>query len=95
MGFSDQTFLPGLPATLVKSSALGGGLVAFFLGNGAFNSPTPEFAFLHMHPFAVSGFVGLLANAMALLPLGRKYARLLISSRMLSFHSLEHLSRRH
>lgn len=75
MGFADQALLPGLPASLVKSSALGGGIVTFFLGNGVLNSPTPEFHVLHMHPFAVSGFVALLANAMALLPLGRKCAQ--------------------
>lgn len=73
MGFADQALLPGLPAALVKSSALGGGLVAYFLGNGALNSPNPEFAVLPLHPLAVAGFVGLSVNALALLPLGREY----------------------
>jgi hypothetical protein len=73
MDFADQTLLPGLPITLLKSSALGGSLVKFFLGNSALASLTPELAVLPMHPFAVSGFVGLLINALTLLPLGREY----------------------
>lgn len=71
--FTDQSLLPALPIVLLRASALGGSMVEFFLGNGALDSLNPELAVLPLHPFAVAGFSGLLINALALLPLGRKY----------------------
>ncbi|CAB9529748.1 Probable zinc metalloprotease EGY1, chloroplastic [Seminavis robusta] len=60
--------LPAFPAELLRSSALGGGLVEFFLGKGAVMSAAAPV--VPLHPFAIAGFVGMLSNALALLPLG-------------------------
>lgn len=65
--------LPCMPIFLLQSSALGSGLIEFFLGNGVLVSGVTENAVLPLHPFAIAGFTGMLANALALLPLGRKY----------------------
>ena len=63
--------LPVLPVDLVRASSLGGGLVQFFLGNVAILPQGPG-AVLQLHPYAIAGFIGLITNALALLPLGRK-----------------------
>jgi hypothetical protein len=65
--------LPGLPIYLLQASALGGGLTEMFLGKGVLGQGVAENSILQLHPFAISGFVGLMANAIALLPLGRKW----------------------
>lgn len=64
--------LPALPMFLLRSSTLGGSLVELFLGQGSLMKGVPEDSVLPLHPFAVSGYVGALLNAIALLPLGRK-----------------------
>jgi hypothetical protein len=64
--------LPVLPIDFVRSSSLGGGLVQFFLGPTAVLPDQGPNAVLQLHPFAISGFVGCVINALALLPLGRK-----------------------
>jgi len=64
--------LPVLPVDLVRTSALGGGLVETFLGRGAIIQGVSD-GFVPLHPFAISGFVGILINALALLPLGSKF----------------------
>ena len=63
---------PVLPVDLLRSSSLGGGLVEYFLGSTAVLPNQGPEAVLPLHPFAVAGFIGLLTNALALLPLGRK-----------------------
>lgn len=60
--------LPSVPIQLLKSSALGGGLVELFLGNGVLDMPAQSA--LPLHPFAISGFVGMISNMLALLPVG-------------------------
>jgi len=70
MDMASLSQLPALPASLLHGSALGGGLIETFLGSGV-TSASPE-TVLPLHPFAIAGYVGLLANALALLPLGRK-----------------------
>jgi hypothetical protein len=50
-------------------------MVEYFLGKGVLDSvglSTGLAAVIPLHPFAVSGYVGLILNALALLPLGRK-----------------------
>ena len=68
-----ETQLPVVPVELLRSSSLGGGLVQFFLGNVAMMPGQGPAAVLQLHPLAIAGFVGSLINALALLPLGRKY----------------------
>lgn len=72
MDMTAQSQLPALPVLLLHASALGGGLIEFFLGSGVLSSATPE-TVLPLHPFAIAGYVGLITNALALLPLGRKF----------------------
>eukprot|EP00551_Chaetoceros_affinis_P010571 CAMPEP_0203669702 /NCGR_PEP_ID=MMETSP0090-20130426/5997_1 /ASSEMBLY_ACC=CAM_ASM_001088 /TAXON_ID=426623 /ORGANISM="Chaetoceros affinis, Strain CCMP159" /LENGTH=895 /DNA_ID=CAMNT_0050534435 /DNA_START=443 /DNA_END=3130 /DNA_ORIENTATION=+ len=64
-----QSQLPSLPVELVRSSSLAGGLVEWLLGDGVLLSPDPA-ALIRLHPLAMAGFVGLLANALSLLPIG-------------------------
>lgn len=63
--------LPVLPTYLLRASALGGGLIEFFLGKGALLQDVTE-TVVQLHPFAITGYVGILINALALLPLGSK-----------------------
>ncbi|EED95954.1 predicted protein [Thalassiosira pseudonana CCMP1335] len=72
-----QSF-PGLPLFLLRQSSLGGGIVDGILGNGVLNVPmSAEGAqslattLISLHPFAVAGFVSLIVNALALVPIGR------------------------
>jgi membrane-associated protease RseP (regulator of RpoE activity) len=64
--------LPALPLYLLRSSTLGGDLIELALGKGTLMRELPSETVLPLHPFAVSGFLGILTNALALLPLGRK-----------------------
>ncbi|GKY93842.1 hypothetical protein MPSEU_000351100 [Mayamaea pseudoterrestris] len=62
--------LPALPTSLLRSSALGGGLIEFLLGKGALHETTGADTFVPLHSTAIAGFVGMFSNALALLPLG-------------------------
>eukprot|EP00547_Thalassionema_nitzschioides_P003562 CAMPEP_0194208018 /NCGR_PEP_ID=MMETSP0156-20130528/6598_1 /TAXON_ID=33649 /ORGANISM="Thalassionema nitzschioides, Strain L26-B" /LENGTH=762 /DNA_ID=CAMNT_0038934903 /DNA_START=151 /DNA_END=2436 /DNA_ORIENTATION=+ len=66
MDLAQQIQLPALPINLLRSSALGGSLVEYFLGKGVLGNGSA----LPMHPFAITGFLGLIINSLALLPLG-------------------------
>lgn len=70
MDLAEQAQLPALPIGLLRTSALGGGLVEWFLGSGTLDAPGESV--LPLHPFAVAGFVGIISNALALLPIGRE-----------------------
>jgi len=65
-----DTNLPVLPVDLARASSLGGGMMQFFLGKYTLLPDQGPGAFVELHPFAVSGFIGCLTNALALLPLG-------------------------
>ena len=69
MDFAEVNQLPALPIFLLKSSSLCGGLVEYFIGKGTLMSASAD-SVLPLHPFAVAGLVGILSNALALLPLG-------------------------
>ena len=66
------TPLPVLPVDVLRASSLGGGMVQFFLGNGAVMQGQGPAAVVELHPLAIAGFMGCLTNSLALLPLGRK-----------------------
>lgn len=66
------TQLPVVPVDLIRASSLGGGLVQFFLGSAAIIPDQGPAAVIQLHPYAVAGFIGLVNNALALLPLGRE-----------------------
>jgi hypothetical protein len=70
---NQSVLLPVVPTYLLRSSALGGGLIELFLGKSALMQGLSDGAVLPLHAFAITGFVGILTNALALLPLGSKY----------------------
>lgn len=64
--------LPVLPVDLARASSLGGGMIQYFLGKYALQPDQGPEAYVALHPFAISGWIGCTINALALLPLGRK-----------------------
>jgi hypothetical protein len=76
--YSDASFLPALPLTFLRQSSLAGGIIESVLGAGALYVPAgADIASvasinISMHPLAITGFVGMLINALALIPYGCK-----------------------
>jgi hypothetical protein len=77
---SDPSLLPALPLEILRQSTLGGGLLDMGLGGGALNVPegargTAAVAGMTvpLHPVAVAGYISLIVNALAVLPVGSKY----------------------
>jgi hypothetical protein len=71
---------PALPLEILRQSTLGGGLIEFILGTGALSVPggaegTRAIASINipLHPVAIAGYIGLIVNALALLPVGSEY----------------------
>eukprot|EP00533_Pseudo-nitzschia_delicatissima_P000288 CAMPEP_0116098228 /NCGR_PEP_ID=MMETSP0327-20121206/11114_1 /TAXON_ID=44447 /ORGANISM="Pseudo-nitzschia delicatissima, Strain B596" /LENGTH=1023 /DNA_ID=CAMNT_0003590007 /DNA_START=149 /DNA_END=3220 /DNA_ORIENTATION=- len=62
--------LPVLPVELARSSSLGGGMIQYFMGKYALLPDQGPEAYVELHPFAISGWIGCIINALALLPLG-------------------------
>jgi hypothetical protein len=56
---------------LLRASTLGGALIERFLGSGSL-LPDVVSSSLPLHPFAIAGYIGMITNALALLPLGSK-----------------------
>ena len=73
-----DTNLPVLPVDLARASSLGGGMIEYFLGKYALLPDQGSSAYVELHPFAISGFIGCFINALAMLPLGRKFPLLRI-----------------
>jgi hypothetical protein len=78
---SDPNFLPALPLDILRQSTLGGGIIDAILGGGALNVPPGAEASqavagmtVSLHPVAIAGYIGLILNGLALLPIGSKYA---------------------
>lgn len=90
----DSAF-PAIPVDLLRSSSLGGGLVSSFLGSGFVIPNQGLDSLVGLHPLAIAGFLGLIINSLALLPLGRKYSLyrscLLESGRQSPTHNLHFL----
>eukprot|EP00536_Pseudo-nitzschia_multiseries_P015300 jgi/Psemu1/320829/estExt_fgenesh1_pm.C_8540002 len=69
---SDPATLPALPLEILRQSTLGGAIIdnvipgSLYVPDGA---PTAGI-FVPLHPFAVAGYVSLIINALALLPVG-------------------------
>ena len=71
MDAAAQSHLPSLPVDLVRSSSLAGGMVEWLLGDGTLVSTDSDpSALIRLHPFAIAGFVGIVSNALNLLPVG-------------------------
>jgi hypothetical protein len=63
---------PSLPTYLLRASTLGGAFIEQFLGSGSL-IPDVTSPSLPLHPFAIAGYIGMISNALALLPLGSKH----------------------
>lgn len=78
---ADPGSLPALPLEILRQSSLGGGLVDAILGNGALSVPEGALGTravatmtIPLHPVAVAGYIGLIVNALNVLPIGSKCA---------------------
>lgn len=76
---ADPSSLPALPLEILRQSSLGGGLVDAVLGNGALSVPDGALGSravatmtIPLHPVAVAGYIGLIVNALNVLPIGSK-----------------------
>ena len=76
---SDMSLFPSLPLEILRQSTLGGGVIEFVLGNGALSLPKAAIGTaavagmtVPLHPIAIAGFIGLIINALAVLPIGSK-----------------------
>lgn len=69
MNIDQLSGLPVWPSELLRSSELEGGLVEYFLGKGTVTQSGID-TLIPLHPYAIAGSVGIIANALALLPLG-------------------------
>lgn len=76
-GAADVSLYPALPLEILRQSTLGGGIIEAFLGNGSLYIPAGASGTVAaasmtvpLHPFAVAGYIGLVVNALALLPIG-------------------------
>lgn len=74
---SDPSLLPALPLAILRQSTLGGGIIDAILGSGALSVPYGAEASqavagmtVSLHPVAVAGYIGLILNGLALLPIG-------------------------
>lgn len=68
---------PALPLEILRQSTLGGGIVEAILGTGALSVPggaegTSAISSINipLHPVAIAGYIGLIVNSLALLPIG-------------------------
>jgi membrane-associated protease RseP (regulator of RpoE activity) len=73
----DPSTFPALPLEILRQSTLGGGIINNVMGGGVLNVPTsllgtPAIAEMTvaLHPLAVAGYIGLMVNALNLLPVG-------------------------
>eukprot|EP00557_Chaetoceros_sp_GSL56_P003532 CAMPEP_0176489474 /NCGR_PEP_ID=MMETSP0200_2-20121128/7308_1 /TAXON_ID=947934 /ORGANISM="Chaetoceros sp., Strain GSL56" /LENGTH=850 /DNA_ID=CAMNT_0017886619 /DNA_START=116 /DNA_END=2668 /DNA_ORIENTATION=+ len=67
-----QANLPSLPVNLLRSSGLAGGMVEWLLGDGTLSSKlgNDSTALIKLHPYTIAGFIGIMTNALNLLPVG-------------------------
>ena len=77
---SDPSMLPALPLDILRQSTLGGGIIDAILGNGALAVPDGAIGTaavsgitIPLHPVAVAGYISLVVNALAVLPIGSTY----------------------
>ena len=69
---SDPSLLPSLPVEILRQSSLGGGIIDSILQGILY---VPDGApmngiMISLHPLAIAGYIGLIGNALALLPVG-------------------------
>jgi membrane-associated protease RseP (regulator of RpoE activity) len=76
---SDMSLFPALPLEILRQSTLGGGVIEFVLGNDALSLPKAAIGTaavagmtVPLHPIAIAGYISLIVNALAVLPIGSK-----------------------
>lgn len=73
---SDPATLPALPLEILRQSTLGGGIIdgiiqgSLYIPDGAPMSGI----MISLHPLAMAGYISLIINALALVPVGSKFA---------------------
>ena len=71
---SDPATLPALPLDILRQSTLGGAIIDKIITGSLYvpeGAPTAGIT-IPLHPFGIAGYVGLIVNALALLPIGSK-----------------------
>lgn len=69
---SDPATLPALPLDILRQSTLGGAIIDNIIAGSLYvpeGAPTAGIT-VPLHPFAIAGYVGLIVNALSLLPIG-------------------------
>jgi hypothetical protein len=68
---------PAMPLEILRQSTLGGGVIEYVLGSGSLGVPDAALGSsavasinIPLHPIAIAGYIGLIVNALALLPIG-------------------------
>jgi membrane-associated protease RseP (regulator of RpoE activity) len=69
---ADPAFLPSLPVEILRQSSLGGGIIDSILEGILYvpDGAPMDGIMISLHPLAIAGFIGLIGNALALLPIG-------------------------
>lgn len=62
-----------MPVFILRSSMLGTELIESVLGRGILDAAVPADSAMPLHPLAIAGFAGMMANALALIPIGSKF----------------------
>ena len=76
---TDPSLFPALPLEFLRQSTLGGGIIELVLGDGplyvpqsALGSAAVAGMTVPLHPIAIAGYVSMIVNALAILPVGSK-----------------------
>jgi membrane-associated protease RseP (regulator of RpoE activity) len=90
---SDTSLFPALPLEILRQSTLGGGVIEGILGDNALSLPKAAIGTaavtgmtIPLHPVAIAGYISLIVNALAMLPVGSKSERNCAVS-FIAFHS--------
>lgn len=77
---TDPSLFPALPLEILRQSTLGGGIIELILGNGALyvadgavGTAAVAGMAVPLHPIACAGYISLIVNALAVLPVGSKF----------------------
>jgi hypothetical protein len=74
---SDPSLLPCLPLDILRQSTLGGAIIDYIIKGSLY---VPEGAstagiMISLHPIAIAGYISLVVNALALLPIGSEFQK--------------------
>jgi hypothetical protein len=88
---ADPATLPSMPLEILRQSSLAGGILDAVIGNGVLSVPDGALGTsavstmtIPLHPIAVAGFIGLIVNALNVLPIGSKFFERILVQRLFS-----------